>query len=231
MSFIAQLIPVVTGAVAASSTAGMLMIGSAAVGAVGAITDNKTLKKIGALVGISTGLASATGLIGTKAASTGATFGTKAAEALKSGDVARSLKAADAVTGSVAGAGSGAVVTPASGTLGAMPMEPLPDIAAKANADSGGIISMMKNPYFAGSAAQVIGSGLAGAATAESEKKKLALEREKFEQEKLLAEQRRANYNNIDQVQLGLRPIITANLYPNRSGYPYGYRAPVIPGA
>lgn len=56
------LLPVITGAVAASSIAGMAMIGSAVIGTIGMVTGNKTLTTIGTILGIGGGIAAFAGV-------------------------------------------------------------------------------------------------------------------------------------------------------------------------
>ncbi len=97
MPFLAA-IPVLTGAVAATSITGMLMIGGAALGTIGMLTGNENLTKIGGYLGLAGGIS---GL-----ASGAFSSGASAAEGASGSAVANTVTpAADSIAETVAGTG------------------------------------------------------------------------------------------------------------------------------
>jgi hypothetical protein len=199
--------------------------------------------------GVGTG--AGTGVIGTGAGTAATGLGSEAA-AKKVATASLSLpeRAAGAVTGEVSGPISGLVDVPKvelTSNFGknfarqaVVNNRAVPSvIAGSAPPASDSFMGMIgkaikDNPaaaLYAGSTlAQVGGSALSGAFAAGTEEEKLALARERFDKEQELAAQRQANFNNIGQVNIPMRPIISANLYPNQPNQ-YGYRTPVIPTA
>lgn len=111
MPFVLAAIPVITGAVAASSLAGMLLIGSAVIGAIGYVTGNEDLMKVSSVLGLAGGLAGLAGY-GSAAEVAAADTVTGAPAAAPEATVAQ--KAVEqGVTGVSEGAVTGAPAAPA----------------------------------------------------------------------------------------------------------------------
>lgn len=246
---------IVTGAAAyftggLSTALGTTLSVSAAMQAVGVVTKNEDLQKLGTIVGIGAGIGGATGLISAEVGSgvlgTGVTAGAGSATGYDLheadyGDVYN--RVADTVTG-------GAV---APNNTGAPALTP--DVAAKATSTNianaatppsappipppggtpppGGILnSIIKDPakmYGAGLIAQGAGPVLAGAFGPDQGKiaaDKLALEQQRLDAQQAELDRRNKNFNNIPGVRLPLSPNRTVTPFPNRPTGPFPYASP-----
>ena len=230
-----------------STAVGIAFTASAAISTVGAITGDKDLMKVGALVGIGAGVASLAGVgTGALAGEGAATAGAEQA-ALDATSTGPNLDgsvlegyqnavnpAGGAVTGTVAVPGAPAV-TPAvanAPSVAAKAAGVVPTGVPTAAPGEGGILSFFnKQPDLVKyGALQVGGNALAGAFGPDQEKMaadKLALEKERLAQEQANLDWKRANFNNVGLINMRMSPNYSASLYPNKTGA-YPYRTPVI---
>lgn len=253
MAFVAPLIPVVTGAVAASSTAGLLLIGSAAVSAVGAITGDKDLQKLGTLVGIGTGIAAATGVIGTEAAVAGTAESAADSAVLEGADIGEVTGAdyfgSPEVTGAAVDTSTaagktisgvdpenatktGGLVTKAGVNAGASTTPAVTEAVKQTTTKNHGffdkILSNPQSMYGAGLIAQGIGPVIAGGFAGNTEEEKLELLKQQEEARQAELERRAGNFNNIPSVNLGVAPS-GQRLYRTPRPLINPYRSPVLP--
>ena len=226
-----------------STAVGIAFTASAAVGAVGAITGDKDLMKVGTLIGLGAGVASLAG-VGTGALAGEAGAGAAADSIVEAGalESAGGSAAADTALEMSQAANYGTVAAPGTAAINA-PATPVAGVAEKAAVVAGsggataapassGIINAIKNadPLTKYGMLQVGGNALAGAFGPDQEKiaaDKLALEQQRLEQEQANIDYKRANMNNIGLINMRLSPNYSASLYPNKTGA-YPYRTPVI---
>lgn len=236
-----------------STAVGMAFYASAAVGAVGAITGDKDLRKLGTLIGLGAGVASLAGV------GTGPLAG---AEATTAGAEQAALNAASTgpnLDGTVlegynntVNAAPGVVSGPISGNVSAAagidPTKTASVLEKTAGAVNAGasttpavteavkqtatqnpgffdkILSNPQSMYGAGLIAQGAGPVIAGAFTGNTEEEKLEFLRQQEEAKQAELERRTANFNSRGLI-LGVRPRAGATLWPGDSYY----KSPAIP--
>lgn len=228
-------LPVLTGAVAATSIAGMALIGSAVIGTVGAITGNKSMQKIGGILGLAGGVAALAGATGSvigstaaKAAGGAAASGAGSAASLAGKSAAL---AAPTVTGSVSGLPGASALTPgvAGSTTGVVASYGVPGVTTAAtSAGGGGIIGGAIEKFKSlrsalgdegmGALIKVGGEAVAGGFKTDPNVEQVELNRQKQDLE--LEEMRRkaANADNAGLINIGMHANPNADPYAN---YPY----------
>lgn len=239
-----------------STAVGLAFYASAAVGAVGAVTKNEDLQKLGTLIGLGAGIyGAATG------AFAGEVAGEAAADAAIDSTVAEA--AAESAGGSLSQEAintvSGSAIAPSNTALAGVDHGNTTNIAAKANANAGTgvatapapasappvpaappggtpppggffdkILSNPQSMYGAGLIAQGVGPIIAGGFAGGTEEEKLEFLRQQEEAKQAELDRRVGNFSNIPSVNLGIKP---SGQRLHRAPRPLinPYRSPVLP--